>query len=66
MNSHIEEFRPVVGYEAFYSVSNLGRVRRDGRRCYKNAGFAAHGSMLSTDESGLYNRAEAMDFIHER
>ncbi len=30
------------------------------------AGFAAHGSMLATDESGLYNKAEAMGYIHER
>jgi len=26
-----EEWRPVVGYEAIYSVSSLGRVRRDAR-----------------------------------
>lgn len=26
-----EEWRPVYGYEQFYQVSNLGRVRRDGR-----------------------------------
>ncbi len=30
------------------------------------AGFAATGSMLATDESGLYNKAESMGFIHER
>lgn len=24
-----EEWRPVVGFESFYSVSNMGRVRRD-------------------------------------
>lgn len=29
------------------------------------AGFAAHGSMLATDESGLYNKTEAMGYIHE-
>lgn len=33
-NQSIEEWRPVVGYEGWYSVSSLGRVRRDrpGRR----------------------------------
>ena len=31
-----EEWRPVVGYEKLYSVSNLGRVRRDAPgRCIK-------------------------------
>lgn len=32
----VEEWRPVVGYEGWYSVSNLGRVRRDvgGTRTY--------------------------------
>lgn len=32
MNTHItsiEEWRPVVGYEGYYSVSSLGNVRRD-------------------------------------
>lgn len=27
----VEQWRPVVGYEGFYEVSNLGRVRRVGR-----------------------------------
>ena len=27
----IEEFRDIPGYEGMYEVSNLGRVRRDGR-----------------------------------
>jgi len=27
--AHQEEWRPVVGYEGYYSVSSLGRVRRD-------------------------------------
>lgn len=29
MNSVREDWRPVVGYEGFYSVSNCGRIRRD-------------------------------------
>ena len=27
--NHIEEWRPVKGYEGIYSVSSLGRIRRD-------------------------------------
>lgn len=27
--THVEEWRPVVGYEGYYSASSLGRIRRD-------------------------------------
>ena len=27
----IEEFRDILGYEGLYEVSNLGRVRRNGK-----------------------------------
>lgn len=33
-----EEWRPVVGYEAYYSVSTLGRVRRDAKGSGTQAG----------------------------
>lgn len=33
-----EEWRNVVGYEGIYSVSNLGRIRRDLSRTYGKAG----------------------------
>ncbi len=34
----LEEWRPVVGYEGWYSVSNLGRVRREKGGCGTRAG----------------------------
>lgn len=36
MTNTTEEWRPVIGYEGWYSVSNVGRVRRDkpGTRTY--------------------------------
>ena len=40
MDSQIvqEEWKPVVGFESCYSVSNLGRIRRDAPRCPGQAG----------------------------
>lgn len=37
MSDLVEEWRPVVGYEGYYSVSSLGRVRRE---------FACHGARV--------------------
>lgn len=34
-----EEWRPVVGYEGVYSVSNLGRIRRDSRASGTREGY---------------------------
>lgn len=34
-----EEWRDVIGYEGIYSVSNLGRVRRDRQSCGTQAGL---------------------------
>lgn len=31
MKDEIEEWKPVVGYEGFYEVSNLGRIKRDNK-----------------------------------
>ena len=33
MEYTVEEWRPVVGYEGLYEVSNLGRVKSIGRKC---------------------------------
>lgn len=33
-STEIEEWRPVVGYERFYSVSSLGRVRTETKRAW--------------------------------
>lgn len=46
-NDHTEEWRPVVGWEGAYSVSSLGRVRRD------SAGRGARpGRILAAAASG--------------
>jgi hypothetical protein len=34
-----EIWKPVVGFETFYSVSSLGRIRRDGRACGTKPGL---------------------------
>lgn len=67
-----EEWRPIAGYETFYSVSDLGRVRSESRLVVRPAGnnyrtkprimSPAHGkkaryqSVRLTDESGTVTR----------
>ncbi len=45
-----EEWRPVVGWEGIYSVSDLGRIRRDvaGRRRQPPAGFIITPARISS------------------
>lgn len=38
-----EQWRPVVGYEGLYSISNLGRLRRDTATCAHPAGHILRG-----------------------
>lgn len=37
-----EVWRPVKGWEAFYLVSNKGRVKSLDRKCKRGNGFALH------------------------
>lgn len=81
MNENImkisEEWRPVVGYEGYYSVSSLGNVRRD--KPYKNTVvgkilkpakvYGYHSVSLSKDcqsKSCRVHKLVCMAFIGER
>lgn len=41
-----EEWRPVVGYEEFYEVSNMGRLRTLPRKCWNGKVFWAQKPMI--------------------
>lgn len=47
-----EEWRPVVGYEAFYEVSNLGRVRRTTNRHILSPGLSAGYPVVALSVNG--------------
>lgn len=51
-----EEWRPVVGYEGFYEVSNFGAVKSLPRRVphYTGASFVRKGGDLKITITGLY------------
>ena len=42
--NEMEDWRPVVGYEGLYSVSNLGRVRSEDRIVTAGVGRVRHQS----------------------
>ena len=44
-----EEWRPVVGYEGVYSISNIGRVRRDLASRGSRAGYILKQSIMSSN-----------------
>lgn len=46
MSSLTERWKPVVGYEDHYSVSNLGRIRRDKQSRGAQAGYILKQSFL--------------------
>jgi hypothetical protein len=52
-----EEWRPVVGFEGFYEVSDLGQVRRVGRIADAQVGriLAARGGLYQSVMFGPYN-----------
>lgn len=76
MNSPTEEFRPVVGHEGIYEVSNLGRVKtlvskrvreRSGgirKTCVNHAGY--HRVLLSRPQShgGYFTERPVMRSVH--
>jgi hypothetical protein len=45
MQEYVEIWKPIIGYEGFYSISNFGRVRRDcGGAANTHAGFMRKGN----------------------
>lgn len=60
MSHLMEEWKPVVGYEEYYEVSSLGKVRRscDGQRRGIKAGFELKPHLSGSGYLfvGLYNR----------
>lgn len=65
-----EEWRPVVGYEGWYSVSNLGRVRRDGGKILKVGNRGGYTYFVASKEAKTKHLtvhiAVASAFIGER
>lgn len=50
-----EEWRDVVGYDGYYSVSNLGRVRRDAARLNPQDRSSVQGRILKPSTNSPYN-----------
>ena len=62
----IEEFRDIPGYEGMYEVSNLGRVRRDGKilKPLKDSGYLqVHLSKNGIAKKVLIHRLVALAFL---
>ena len=54
-----EVWRPVKGWEAFYLVSNKGRVKSLDRKCKRGNGFALHEGQIMKQQDNSKRKTHA-------